>query len=88
MPTPTPDPIAQFNAERDAALLTLDADTIKAFMRKHDIPVNPKEDVFWASIHKARTASVTLPREARIESKRWLDERGLTSWDDGDLANP
>jgi hypothetical protein len=33
-----------------------------------------------------RTAVVSVPRELRVGSHRWLTERGHTTLDDGDLA--
>lgn len=81
----TPDGIAGYVAERDAAFLSLDRATIEAFCRTYGLPISPKEDVFWGTVHKARTGAKTLPLEARSLSKRWLTERGLESWDDGDV---
>lgn len=33
----------------------------------------------------SHAAAKTMPMEARSLSKRWLTERGLASWDDGDV---
>jgi hypothetical protein len=36
-------------------------------------------------MHKARTALRSLPLDVRLESKRWLTERGMRSLDEGEL---
>lgn len=77
--------LPQFLKDRDAALLSLDRATIVAFQQKYGAPTHPVEEVFWASVHKARTAVRTLPIEARQESKRWLLEHGYRSEDDGEV---
>jgi hypothetical protein len=76
---------SKFVQERDAALLSLDQFTIEEYGRKYGVKMSSNPDIFWASVHKARTGAVSLPREARLESKRWLAERGMSSLDDGDL---
>jgi hypothetical protein len=79
-----------FVAERDAALLSLDKDKILAYGDKWGVDwklVPGKEYWFWVSVHMARTGAKSLPMEARIESKRWLTERGLRSMDD-DIVLP
>lgn len=81
----TPDGQAGYVADRDAALLSLDRATIEAFCRDYGLPISPREETFWATVHKARTGAKTMPMEARSLSKRWLGERGLESWDDGDV---
>lgn len=81
----TPDGIRDYVAERDAALLSLDRATIEAFCIEYGLGISSKDDTFWATVHKARTAAKTLPLEARSLSKAWLTERGLESWDDGDV---
>lgn len=80
-----PDGLQDYVAERDAALLSLDRTTIEAFCRDYGLPISPQEDIFWATVHKARTAAKTMPMAARSLSKRWLLDRGLTAWDDGDV---
>lgn len=77
--------IKQFVADRDHALLSLDLETLHAFMRKYNIRIELDPDVFWPGIHKARTACRSLPREARLLSKAWLEERGMRSSDGGEL---
>jgi hypothetical protein len=77
-----------FVRERDDALLSLDKEQLLAYARKWGVNLSyiPKSDeLFWVSIHKARTAATSLPIAARQESKRWLHERGYQSMDDGDV---
>jgi hypothetical protein len=82
--------IERWMRDRDEALLSLDRAKIEAYMTKYgEADSLPKDDrVFWMSIHKARTGARTLPMEARSLSKQWLTERGLSSFDDGDVPLP
>lgn len=77
--------LEEFARERDAAFLSLDRAQIEAFAAKYGIALSRHDEVFWASVHKGRTAAKHLPTEARAESKRWLLERGYSSFDDGDI---
>jgi hypothetical protein len=77
---------AAFRAERNAALLSLDYNTITVYMRKYGEAPQPDGEVFWGGVHKARTAIKELPRAERLKSKRWLEAHGLHSMDDGDLT--
>jgi hypothetical protein len=84
-PTPPIDP-AVIVAERDQALLSMDEQQIRAYFRKYNgWDMSPSKDVFWLAIHKARTATRSLPMEARQESKRWLLARGSPSMDEGEV---
>ena len=80
--------IKSFVAERDEMLLSMDLDRLIAFHVKHNpkLPI-PSRQVAELLLHKARTGAKSLPIEARLESKRWLAGRGLSSMDDGDLLN-
>jgi hypothetical protein len=78
--------IAALLKERDACLLALDEPRIRAYFLKYNRQTMPTdEELFWASVHKARTAIATLPRAARLESKAWLEQRGFHSLDAGTL---
>jgi hypothetical protein len=80
------DELQRYVESRDAALLSLNEGRIRALYREAtgtELPSNPL--VFWGSVHKAITGCKDLPIEFRRESKRWLDEQGLYSLDDGDL---
>ena len=77
--------IKQFVADRDHAFLSMDEATIRAYCRKWHIHIPDNPTVFWAGIHKARTAATSLPREVRLLSKMWLTARGFQSFDGGEL---
>ena len=77
--------IAAFVVERDEVFLSMDRQRILDFYTRYEIPRPSSEEVMWASVHKARTGNRNLPMEARSESKRWLLERGYSSFDDGDV---
>ena len=85
----TPEQLAQiaaFKAERNAAYLSMDEQTIRAFVRKwnkRELPSNLH--VFWGAVHKGITGCAELPIEFRRQSKAWLDANGYQSHDDGDL---
>jgi hypothetical protein len=78
--------IREFIDERNKAFLSLDEKTIRDFHLKWNQREMPADmNVFWGSVHKAITGVRTLPIEFRRSSKKWLSERGLSSFDDGDL---
>jgi hypothetical protein len=81
------DEIKKFVSERNAALQSLDEQTIRAFFRKWTgrEMTDADPNVFWGAIHKAITGATDLPIELRRKSKAWLDAHGLKSFDDGDL---
>lgn len=70
-----------FKKARNEALQSLDKEKIIAFMNRYKIPYSKDEQVFWASIHKARTACVNLPQAEIDLSKKWLSDRNLSSLD-------
>ncbi len=74
-----------FKKDRNEALLSMDKEKIIAYMARWGQKAIPNDKVFWASVHKARTACVDLPIEERQKSKGWLKNEGLTFLDDGDL---
>lgn len=80
---------AAFVKERDEILLAGDIDRMMEFHARNNpsSPAFPSRQVAEISFHKARTALVSLPREIRLISKRWLRERGYSSLDDGDLTD-
>jgi len=86
-PTPTPpiDP-AVIVAERNAAMLSMDEQTIRAYYQKYNDMTAPTDmEVFWRMVHKARTAIRTLPMEERQRSKRWLLAHDSEPLDDGEV---
>ena len=77
--------LKKFRKARNTALLSMDEKTIRKYARKYGIDM-PKDDaIFWAAVHKARTACKDLPMEARTQSKRWLIQWNLQPLDDGDV---
>lgn len=81
--------IKAFVIERDAMLLDCDVNRMIAFHAKYN-PNSPRfrnREVAEAALHKARTGALSLPIEARLQSKRWLNERNMSSLDDGDLSD-
>lgn len=80
--------IAAFVKERNEVLLTGDVDRVLAFHAKHNLNVRfSSRKVAEIAMHKARTACVGLPMEARLESRRWLRDRNYGSLDDGNLTD-
>lgn len=81
----------QFVLDRDEALLSLDKEKILAYYAKYNphIDVNKMRQAhqlaFWGGVHKAITGATSLPIEFRRQSKEWLQRRGMSSFDDGDL---
>lgn len=68
-----------FIRDRDEALLSLDRQKIEAYLTKYGSPIPPDDQIFWAGIHKARTAIKSISDEERQKSIDWLKARGLTS---------
>jgi hypothetical protein len=79
--------IREFNRERNEMLLKGDIEALKAFVKKHNMPLFfTNDDGTWIVLHKAITSCRSLPLEYRLQSKRWLTERGHHSHDDGELG--
>jgi hypothetical protein len=72
------DNIEQLVADREHALLSLDADTIHAYQRRWGVRIEPDPEAFWVGVHKDRTALLISFPEARALSKAWLEQRGHT----------
>jgi hypothetical protein len=66
----------EFVQERDRVLLSGDIKEFAQYCRKHGVHI-PPDKVLWAGFHKARTAATGLPRAARLESVKYLSDRGL-----------
>lgn len=79
--------VADFVRERNEALITLDVDKVIAFHNKWnpDSQLNISRENSEIGMHKAITAVSNLPREIRMNSKRWLSERGYKSLDEGKI---
>lgn len=82
--------IKAFVKERDEMLMAGNIDQLIVFHEKHNpgIRAFPNREVAEISLHKARTGAKSLPISYRIESKKWLAERGYTLMDDGDIPSP
>ena len=80
------DQFQQFVEEHSEALLSRDFRTVQAFHEKWnpDLPRMP-DMVAELAMHKARTAAKGLPKEKRRVSRIWLETRGYSGFDDGDL---
>lgn len=75
--------LEEFLKERNEMLLANDIDRMLAFHAKWnpDRPSFSSREVVEISLHKARTAVCSLPMKERMLSKKWLKDRGYTSWD-------
>lgn len=80
--------LISFCKERDEMLLACDVDKSMAFHRKHNPGkmLNISRETAEIGLHKARTAVLSLPKEERLKSKKWLEDRGHTSMDCGTLS--
>ncbi len=77
---------SDFITRRNEALRTRDVDKVMDFLKEWNPETTPKSsDVVEVGMHKSITAIASLPIEDRLASKRWLEERGYYSIDDGDL---
>jgi hypothetical protein len=80
------DDLSTFIEERNKMLLSLDPAKAIAFYKKYNPGQKPPEgEILEISLHKARTGALTLPIEARRESKKWLTDHGFSSMDDDNL---
>ncbi|MCD8353404.1 MAG: hypothetical protein LUC47_03710 [Clostridiales bacterium] len=70
---------SKFVKERNAALFSLDRDTIEKYMKKYDIPIPENETVFWASIYKCICSITDAPQELVAEAKEWLYAHGMSA---------
>lgn len=76
------DSLEQYKKELNAMLIK-GFEAYKPFCRKWDIEYSNNPEVALRAFHKARTAKPGLPLKIRQESKRILDERHSSSFDDG-----
>jgi hypothetical protein len=70
----------RINALKEA-LLSMDKSHILGYYKKYanDVIMDEEdESVFWATVHKSRTALVSLPTFERLASVKWLTERGFS----------
>ena len=76
--------IKAFNQARNKALLE-GPDALLQHMRDRKLPIPSNRLALEVTYHKTVTGVASLPHDFRLTSKKWLDARGLHSWDDGDL---
>jgi hypothetical protein len=69
---------------RDEVLLSGDVERVIKLL-KESYGAAPTHAAAERAMHQAITAALSLPMEHRIKSKKWLSDRGLDSWDDGDI---
>jgi hypothetical protein len=72
----------RYDADRAAALLSLDVNKVRALARKYGGRIPEDPDALRIEIHRARTMLPRLPIEARRLSKQWLAEHGYESSDE------
>ena len=65
--------------ERNEALLSMDEQKIKNYMRKYgeSESISDNDTIFWASVHMARIGITDIPEEEIEKSKQWLISHGL-----------
>lgn len=70
--------VEEFKRDRLEAFLSLDEAKIRAYMVKYGISYpTDLTHLFWAGVHKARTALDDMPEEEKQISRDWLISRGL-----------
>jgi hypothetical protein len=82
--------IAAYMRERDEVLLDPNLDRLRAHLAKWGKPqaLEVSDEVLLAAWHKARSGATSLPREEIRKSIRWLQERGMSHFADGDGEDP
>ena len=71
--------------ERNRILLTKSPKELKEFLKRNRLPLPRNKATLEITWHKSITAANGLPTTYRRQSKKWLEARGYTSLDDGDL---
>lgn len=68
----------KFVQERNEALLSMDEQKIRAYMKKYGVDFDPKnETVWWVGVHKAILGISSITPEQRERSEKWLVEHGF-----------
>jgi hypothetical protein len=78
--------LREFNNRRNRILLRGDPDELVKFLKSNKLPYPRSREMALITMHKSITGVLSLPKDYRMKSKAWLDVRGLTSLDDGDLS--
>lgn len=68
--------IVDISKERNAALFSLDRDTIIAYCEKYQIPVPDDGNAFWGGVCKAILNIPEAPEDVRKRATEWL------AWDE------
>lgn len=77
------DQFEQFKKERHEFLMKGDYnDGMERFCKKWKIRFHKSANVREIILHKARTGCMTLPKEMRDASVRWLTEKGYSHFAD------
>ena len=74
------DKINEFVADRNEALLSMDKSKIIDFSVKWNVGLHfvaSNDDLFWHSVHVARTGIENFPADEKLKSEEWLYERGF-----------
>lgn len=59
----------EFVQERNAALLSLDEEQIRAYCRKYQVNISGNGKMFWAAVHKARMGIRGFPEAEKQISR-------------------
>ena len=71
--------VPRFRRERDAALMSLDVETVYRFAKRwyRALPPRPDPVTEEKAMYMAIVRSETIPFEFRMRARRWLEERGI-----------
>lgn len=67
----------QFIKDRNEALLSLNKFKIQAYAMKYGAMFSDNDEIFWASVHKARIAIKEIPESEKQISRKWLKAHGF-----------
>lgn len=68
---------SKFVRERNAALISLDEEQIRAYCRKYQVNISGNGKMFWAAVHKARMGIRGFPESEKQISREWLNKNGF-----------
>jgi hypothetical protein len=70
--------MAEFVADRDDALRSMDKATIVSFSNRWliGLPTELGDDIFWAAVHRARLMCNSFSEQEKKVSTDWLLEHG------------
>ena len=70
--------VEKFVKERNKVLFTYDEKTIKAYMRRLELPVPRNKIIFWAAVNKCICNITSAPPELVAKAEKWLAEHGMS----------